>query len=161
MPLPDRLARVNRVATNPLVRRVAGRLPFFAVVEHTGRATGRSYRTPVMAFRTPDGFVIALTYGPDVDWARNVLAAGSATLEHRGLHIHVTEPLQTQSDDVRRYLPVRSAPLSASCASTTTWCCARVRVRWKVPADLRNRKDRGGPNLTPSASDVSRRGRIP
>lgn len=106
MPLPKRLARLNRKAINPLVRRVAGRLPYFAVVEHAGRRSGRAYRTPVMAYRPPEGFVIALTYGETVDWARNVLAAGSATLEHRGRRIAVTEPRLTEGGDAARAVPM-------------------------------------------------------
>ena len=31
-----------------------------------------------------DGFVIALTYGPEVDWYRNILAAGHGTLLWHG-----------------------------------------------------------------------------
>jgi deazaflavin-dependent oxidoreductase (nitroreductase family) len=106
MPLPDWLARSNRRVLNPLVRRVAGRLPWFAIVANTGRTSGRQYRTPVNAFRTPDGFVIALTYGPDTDWLRNVLAAGGATLEHRGHQIPVTEPRLVHGAEVRRRVPL-------------------------------------------------------
>ena len=29
----------------------------------------------------PGGYVIALTYGPDADWVKNVLAAGGCELE--------------------------------------------------------------------------------
>lgn len=111
MPLPDTLGRINRVAINPVVRRFAGHIPYMAVVEHIGRSSGRRYRTPVLAFRAPDGFVIALVYGADSDWVRNLLAAGSATLEHRGRRIPVTDPRQTDSDEVKRYVPrpVRAA----------------------------------------------------
>jgi hypothetical protein len=42
------------------------------------------HHTLVKPFRSPDGFVIALTYGPDRDWVRNVLAAGGCTIEWRG-----------------------------------------------------------------------------
>ena len=106
MPLPSTLARINRVAVNPLVRRFVGRVPFMAMVEHAGRSSGRHYRTPVLAFQTLDGFVIALVYGSDSDWVRNVLAAGSATLEHRGRRIPVTEPRQTRSDEVMEDVPM-------------------------------------------------------
>ncbi len=37
--------------------------PIFAVVEHRGRKTGRSYRTPVAARRTDGGFIISLAFG--------------------------------------------------------------------------------------------------
>jgi deazaflavin-dependent oxidoreductase (nitroreductase family) len=59
-------------------------LPWFAWLEHTGRRSGRPYRTPVMLFGSGDRRVIAMTYGPDTEWARNVLAAGRATVALRG-----------------------------------------------------------------------------
>ena len=33
-----------------------------------------------MVWRVEDGFVIALTYGPNVDWLRNLQAASQGTL---------------------------------------------------------------------------------
>jgi len=110
MALPKRMARINRLALNPLVRRFGGHVPPFALVDHVGRRSGRHYRSPIMAFRSPDGFVIALTYGVETDWVRNVLAAGSATLEYRGQRIPVDDPRLTPGDEIRSLLlaPVRS-----------------------------------------------------
>ena len=92
MPLPKRLARINRTVTNRLTFPIARRSPGLGVVLHTGRRSGRSYRTPVNVFRTPRGYVIALTYGPDSDWAKNVLAAGGCTLLTRGRAVPLTGP---------------------------------------------------------------------
>jgi deazaflavin-dependent oxidoreductase (nitroreductase family) len=90
--LPRRLARFNRVATNRVAGRVADRLPGFGIVEHTGRRSGRSHRTPVNVFRTGDGYVLALTYGPSTDWVKNVLAGAGCVLHTRGRRIRLTEP---------------------------------------------------------------------
>ncbi len=70
---------------NPLTRRLA-RSSFgpFSLVRHVGRRSGNVYETPIIAARVPDGFVIELTYGPDVDWHKNVLAAGGCVLIWRG-----------------------------------------------------------------------------
>ncbi len=84
MPLHDRMARFNRWATNPLARTFAGRLPPFALIEHRGRRSGSAYATPIMAFPSGAGFAIALTYGPNRDWVRNVRAAGGGTLVRSG-----------------------------------------------------------------------------
>ena len=92
MPLPDRLARFNRRVSNPIMRTYAGRVPGLAIVEHRGRKTGRVHRTPVNAFRTSDGFAIALTYGPDRDWVRNVWQEGGCTLVRHGRRIALHEP---------------------------------------------------------------------
>ena len=97
MPFPRRLARVNRRATNRVVFPLARVAPGLAVVVHTGRRSGRSYRTPVTAFRTPRGYVIALIYGAESDWPKNVLAAGGCTLLTRGAAVPVTAPRQVHS----------------------------------------------------------------
>ncbi len=105
VPLPDRLARIDRRVTNPIMRTFAGRVPGFAIVVHRGRRTGRQYRTPVNAFRSPGGFVIALTYGPDRDWVRNVLAAGGCTIEWRGRPRRLGHPTVRRDDQVRHLVP--------------------------------------------------------
>ena len=92
MPLPKRLARFNRVVTNPVLAPFARRLPGFAVVLHVGRRSGRAYRTPVNLFRDDDRYVISLTYGADSQWARNVLAAGEVDVETRGKRLHLVQP---------------------------------------------------------------------
>jgi deazaflavin-dependent oxidoreductase (nitroreductase family) len=75
-------------AMKPLVLRSAGRAgASTSVVEHTGRRTGRSYETPVVAAPVEGGFVVALPYGPNTDWLKNVLAAGHATIRFDG-HAH-------------------------------------------------------------------------
>jgi deazaflavin-dependent oxidoreductase (nitroreductase family) len=92
MPLPRMLARLNRVLTNRVTRPAARFLPGTAVVEHRGRRSGRRYRTPVLVFPDGDRYRIALTYGADTDWVRNVRAAGTATLLTRGRRVPVTGP---------------------------------------------------------------------
>jgi hypothetical protein len=47
------------------------------------------YETPVILARVPEGFVAELTYGPDVDWFRNVTAAGHCTVVHQGREYEV------------------------------------------------------------------------
>ena len=108
MPLPHRLARINRVVTNPVARVAAGRLPFFGIVVHQGRRSGRTYRTPVNVFARPGGFVIPLTYGQG-DWAKNVVAAGEARLETRGRTHRVGHP-RVVRDPTRGAVP---APVRA------------------------------------------------
>jgi deazaflavin-dependent oxidoreductase (nitroreductase family) len=92
MPLPKRLARFNRIVTNPILGHVAGRLPGFGIVLHTGRRSGRAYRTPVNLFHSGESYVIALTYGADAQWVRNVQAAGGCEIETRGERFRLVEP---------------------------------------------------------------------
>jgi deazaflavin-dependent oxidoreductase (nitroreductase family) len=105
VPLPKRLARFNTLVTNRLVRRVAAVLPGFGIVSHVGRRSGRLYRTPVNVFRHGERYVFALTYGPDADWVRNVLAAGGCGLETRGRTVELREP-ERFTDPTRHLVPL-------------------------------------------------------
>src|SRR5712692_5869519 len=91
MPLPRWVARFNKRLTNRIIGPLAPYLPGFGVVVHLGRLTHRQYRTPVNVFRRPGGFVIALTYGPNADWVRNVLANGGCELEYRGRRVRLIQ----------------------------------------------------------------------
>ncbi len=84
MHLPYWLRRVNRVFTNRILGRVAWLVPPLALVRHVGRRSGRDYASPVIGFGNADGFVIPMTYGRDVDWARNLMAAQRATVVQGG-----------------------------------------------------------------------------
>ncbi len=105
MPLPPALGRFNRRFTNRLLGPIVARLPWFAILEHRGRRSGRSYRTPVMLFGSGRQRVIAMTYGPGTDWARNVVAAGSAAVTQRGRRIVLAEP-RIIRDSTRRMVPL-------------------------------------------------------
>ena len=80
-------------ATRPLAIKSAGGSGASAsVVQHVGRTSGRSYDTPVVAVPTDDGFVVALPYGSNTDWLKNVLANGAATIVHDGNTYGVDRP---------------------------------------------------------------------
>jgi hypothetical protein len=53
----------------------------YSIVRHVGRTSGRQYRNPVSAYPLGDGFVIAVLYGAESNWVRNVMAAGGFTLQ--------------------------------------------------------------------------------
>src|SRR5579862_5468250 len=92
MPFPRTIARLNRAGLNRLTRHTAPLTPGMGVVIHRGRRSGRRYETPVNVFRTPDGYLFALTYGPESDWVRNVLAAGGCELRTRRRTVALTSP---------------------------------------------------------------------
>jgi deazaflavin-dependent oxidoreductase (nitroreductase family) len=91
-PLPKTLGRMNNVGLNRLTSRIFTWLPGCGVVVHRGRKSGRTYRTPMWVFRTSHGYVLALGYGPDTDWVRNVLAADGAELQMQPQTIAVSAP---------------------------------------------------------------------
>ncbi|MGO9155834.1 nitroreductase family deazaflavin-dependent oxidoreductase [Mycobacterium sp.] len=84
---------LNKHVGNPAMMPMSGRKHYFAsVIEHTGRRSGKHYATPVVTDRTADGFIVGLPYGTEVDWLRNVLAAGRATIRCGGQTYDVVGP---------------------------------------------------------------------
>ncbi len=106
--LRDRIRTFNKYVTNPLLRRFANysRGPF-AIIRHVGRRSGKPYETVIWVWPTREGFVIALTYGPNVDWYRNMLAAGGGTVfwHRRPYAVGKPEPI-----DAETALPAFPAP---------------------------------------------------
>lgn len=87
-PLRSAIRTSNKYLLNPITRRLAKP----TTIRHIGRKSGREFVTPVGAERVPDGFVIPLGYGTQVDWLRNVLAAGEAIITVDGEAHGVREP---------------------------------------------------------------------
>ena len=101
--LRNRIRTFNKYVTNRILRGFASRSRGpFAIIRHAGRRSGKSYETTIMVWPLGDGFVIALTYGPKVDWYRNVLAAGHGTLLWHGREYAVGKP---EPIDVKTALP--------------------------------------------------------
>lgn len=105
MPIPKPVTRFNRRVANPVIRRIAGRVPPLALLTHRGRRSGTIYRIPIMAFPSRNAFVIALTYGRDVDWLRNVLEAGGCELKYRGRRYVLDTPVLFERDPRTLSLP--------------------------------------------------------
>lgn len=97
-PVKDAVRVFNKHILNPVMLHLAGRKNWYAsVVHHTGRHTGKAYATPVVAELASDAsgdwLVIPLPYGTGVDWLRNVLAAGTATVRAHGRTYDAVEPV--------------------------------------------------------------------
>jgi deazaflavin-dependent oxidoreductase (nitroreductase family) len=102
------VAAFNLAVTNRITSRFANRLPGFGILTHVGRKSGRFYRTPVNVFTAPEGFLIALTYGRDSEWVKNVLSAGGCQLETRRLVYQLSAPTIVHDPTRRQFpLPVR------------------------------------------------------
>jgi deazaflavin-dependent oxidoreductase (nitroreductase family) len=92
MPALRFLRPVTMRVINPVTRRFAGHLPGFGILTYVGRRSGRTYRTPINVFRKGQDYVFALTYGADVQWVKNVLAAGGCELASMGRTVRLTDP---------------------------------------------------------------------
>jgi deazaflavin-dependent oxidoreductase (nitroreductase family) len=101
MPVPRWVAKVNRRITNPLALK-RGDWP---VLTHVGRTSGETYRTPLDAYPTNDGYIFMLVYGSDSDWVQNVLAAGTATLDIDDDTFELVNPRLISKKDAWQLLP--------------------------------------------------------
>src|SRR6266567_1054415 len=99
------LAAFNIAVTNKITGRFADRLLGFGIITHVGRKSGRIYRTPVNVFQAPNGFLVALTYGRESEWVKNVLASGGCQLETRGAR-YLLSAQTIEHDPTRRRFPV-------------------------------------------------------
>jgi len=99
-PIRSRFLAFLKNYFNPLTRRIAhsSHGPF-SIVRHVGRRSGKTYETPIIVAPAKDGFVFELTYGPEVDWYKNVIAAGGCTILWHGkdYRINKIEPLDAES----------------------------------------------------------------
>ncbi len=102
------VAAFNLAVTNRITSRFAARLPGFGILAHVGWKSGRVYRTPVNVFRAPEGFLIALTYGWESEWVKNVLAADGCEVETRGVGYRLSAPAIVHDPTRQRFpIPVR------------------------------------------------------
>jgi deazaflavin-dependent oxidoreductase (nitroreductase family) len=117
-----RFARaLQRDVVNPRVLVEAGRAGSqFSVIRHTGRTSGREYNTPVEAVPFEGGFFVALVYGEQAQWVRNVRAANRAVIIHDGTE----HPI----DDVR-VVPIDETPLGRDNRTTIAIMGIRSAVR--------------------------------
>lgn len=90
----DRVRVFNKYATNRVLIHICGkRTGHFAILSHTGRKSGKVYRIPIIAEPVAGGFVIAMTYGKEVDWYKNILARGSCGLRWKNEDYELAHPV--------------------------------------------------------------------
>ena len=100
MKFPKQVGIFNKYVTNPVLGLIA-RSSYgpFAIVYHVGRRSGKPYQTTIIVEPTAGGFLIALTYGVDVDWYKNIVAAGKCRVlwHKREYAIGAIQPAMAES----------------------------------------------------------------
>ena len=114
MKLSRRVARFNKNVNNRIQGVYAWFLPPWAVILHRGRRSGRSYRTPVLAFKRHGTLIIALLYGEESDWLRNVRKGGGQFVRLGRTYELAGEPRVVPTADCAE-LKQLSAPARAYC----------------------------------------------
>ncbi len=102
---------VRRVA-NPFVLAfglAGGRRSLWGVMEVRGRTSGKVRRNPVVPHVFGDVVLIPMSYGPEVDWVKNVLAAGGGTLRYKRREWTLVDPRLIPFGTAAARLPERLA----------------------------------------------------
>ena len=101
MPVPRWVAKANKRFANPKALE-RGDWP---ILTHVGRASGVTYRTPLEAHPTDDGYIFVLMYGSESDWVQNLLAAGTATLDIDNERFDLKDPRLISEEEAWQQLP--------------------------------------------------------
>jgi deazaflavin-dependent oxidoreductase (nitroreductase family) len=110
-----RAARFNKRVTNRVQGLYAWLVPPWAVVLHRGRRSGRRYRTPLFAFRRDRTLVIALLYGDESEWLRNLRAGGGGHVIRVGRTFVVGAPEVVATSEAGSLLARLSRPARRYC----------------------------------------------
>ena len=81
-----------------------------AQIRHVGRRSGKSYVTPVTAHMHGDVLLIALTFGSQSDWSRNVRAAGGCSIRINGREYRATDPELLSREDAGELITTMFGP---------------------------------------------------
>lgn len=90
---------------NNLVRPFAGRF-FYALLRHTGRRSGQTYTTPVVAWLVEPGIIVPVTWGTTCDWYRNIVAAGGGEIQINGRWYRGDNPQLIDRSQAHALLPL-------------------------------------------------------
>ena len=114
MKLSRRVARFNILVNNRVQGVYAWLVPPWVVLLHKGRRSGRAYRTPVMAFRHGETLIIALLYGEESQWLKNLTAAGGGQFVRGGRTFELGAPRVVDTADAVE-LEALSPPARRDC----------------------------------------------
>jgi deazaflavin-dependent oxidoreductase (nitroreductase family) len=97
----------HRYLANPVMRRVAGRLPGQALLETSRRRSGLPRRTPVGGRTEGTSFWLVSNHGLNAGYVKNIMNNPQVRIQLRG-HWHTGRAHVLPEDDARRRL--RSLP---------------------------------------------------
>lgn len=115
MKLSRRVARANTLVINRVQGTYAWLIPPWTVIVHRGRRSGLTYRTPVLAFRREQLLIVALLYGEESHWLRNLLAGDGQIVRGGRRYPIVGVPRVLATSGAVNELARLSAPARAYC----------------------------------------------
>ena len=104
----DKVRKSNKKRTNRLVMsigRAGKRISLFAVLQHTGRKSGKIYTTPVRLVKKEKLLIIPLTYGERSDWYQNLKASGKVQVTWQGQTYTAGDPERLEVSEAANDFP--------------------------------------------------------
>jgi len=101
-----------RYVANPIVERIAGFVPWWALLETTGRRSGKPRRNPVGNGLEGDTFWIVADHGHDAEYVKNIKANPRVRVRVEGRWRTGTAHVMPDDDPVARQKQLR--PLNAA-----------------------------------------------
>jgi deazaflavin-dependent oxidoreductase (nitroreductase family) len=104
MTFPRVLSRIHADYINKIVLRFVTHTTL-ADLEHVGRRSGLVRHTPLRAFRTQDRVVIALNFGRESDWLKNIQTSGQCRMRLGDQMLELTSPRIVSLEQVVNGMP--------------------------------------------------------
>ncbi|MCU1514598.1 MAG: hypothetical protein JWO10_1688 [Microbacteriaceae bacterium] len=83
----------------------------FSIVRTVGRKSGKTFETPIIGQPVDGGFMVELTYGPQVNWYQNLIAGGGEIIR-QGVTTRVLAPIPvTPAEGLAAFSPGQRALL--------------------------------------------------
>jgi deazaflavin-dependent oxidoreductase (nitroreductase family) len=101
-----------RYVANPIVERIAGLVPWWALLETTGRRSGKPRRNPVGNGLEGDTFWIVAEHGHNAGYVKNIKANSRVRVRVEGRWRSGTAHVMPDDDPVERQKQLR--PLNAA-----------------------------------------------
>jgi deazaflavin-dependent oxidoreductase (nitroreductase family) len=96
-----------RYVANPIVERIAGFVPWWALLETTGRRSGKPRRNPVGNGLRGDTFWIVADHGHDAEYVKNIKANPRVRVRVEGRWRSGTAQVMPDDDPVERQKQLR------------------------------------------------------
>lgn len=103
--LPDFVRKFSRLFNPANIKAIENGKGPYSLIRHTGRVSGKAYRTPVDAAYLGDHVLITLPYGRRSDWLKNVLAKGGCEIVHMNQTYISSNPKILDIEEARALLP--------------------------------------------------------
>ena len=127
--LPNIVRYFSKLFRNRMIADVESGKSEMSIISHSGRKSGRAFRTPVEAIFLSNEVLIALVYGRKTDWLKNVLEQGGCSIFYKMQTYAATDPVILPVDSARELLPPDNYKIPKSRAVAGEYLHLRVNLQ--------------------------------